>query len=451
MLLALSLFMSYPDVVTSMVSYIANVTITPHSLPHAFISYRSNTGLNLLSSPKERTWNGTAWSTLETEMTSTGASVLWVRTAYCPVPSRRYEKIVVTLSNDAFIDVSVWNGSSWEITNNIGQVNTAADVYQSFDVAYEKTSSRAILVYAVSSSDSTKDLAYRIWNGTVWSNEAYIDDPGHGSQANYRWVELESNPTSGLNEVALIAVDQTNADCNGWIWNGIAWGNFQELENNLAAVRSNKLIGVAYEQSSGQAMFVWGDSGFMDSRKFNGTAWENELPAISITSTNNVRWISIKSEPTSNQLMVITIDGGDDLNSVFWNGTVWNSPVEHDTSVTHIDSRCADFDWESSGSTGLLVWSTATGSVSYKTFSAPSTWSGSFTLSNPATHPWIQLRRSPVGGDAKILGVTLNGNQDLFGFEWSGSVLIFETTAFTTDTATVAYECFDIAFQSYAV
>ena len=451
MVLALFISMSYPVVVTSMVPYTATVVITPlsPSYAHAFVSYRSNTGLNLLTSPKERTWNGSVWSSPESEMTTTGATVLWVRTAYCPLPSRSYEKIVATLSNDAYLDVFVWNGSSWEATNNIGQVNSAADIYQSFDVAYETTSGRAILVYAVLSSDATRDIAYKIWNGTAWSNEAYIDDTGHGTHANYRWIELESNPNSSLNEIAMIAIDQTNADCNGWIWNGNAWGNFQELENNLAAVRSNKLMGVAYEQSSGQAMFVWGDSGFIDSRKFNETAWENELPAISISSTSNVRWISIKPDPRSNQLMAITIDGGNDLNSVFWNGTAWGSPFEHDTAVTHIDSRCADFDWDPSGNTGLLVWSTATGSVSYKTFLAPSTWSGSSIVSNPAAHPWIQLRRSPENGDTKILGATLNGNQDLFGFKWSGSTLIFEATAYTADTATIAYECFDIAFQLF--
>ena len=450
MLLALSLFMSYPAIVTSMVSYIATVAISPLSITNAFISYRSNTGLNLLSSPKERTWNGTAWSTIETEMTSTGASVLWVRAAYCPVPSRGYEKIVVTLSNDAFLDVSVWNGSSWKTTNNIGQVNTGADVYQSFDVAYEKTSGRAILVYAVSSSDSTRDLAYRIWNGSVWSNEAYIDDLGHGSHANYRWVELDSNPDSGLNEVALIAVDQTNADCNGWIWNGSAWGNFQQLENALAGVRDCKCMGVAYEQNSSEAMFVWCYNTYIESRKWNGTGWEDELPAIAV-STLNVRWISLKADPASNQLMAITIDGQSDLNSVRWNGSAWDSPIEHDDDVTNTDRRCADFAWEPSGDQGLLVWSTALGSVAYKTFTAPSTWSQTQTASNPSGHPWIQLRTNPkyIDGDVKILGATLNGNNDIFGFRRNGSTLAFESSSFTTDTTITGYECFDIAFQLF--
>lgn len=444
---SLAFFLFMVPIVHSLVTYMATVVVVPISHAHAFISYSSNTGVNLLNSAKERTWNGTLWSAPEAEMPSAGASVRWVRAAYCPISSRAYEKMVVTLSSDAYLDAFVWNGSSWVVTNNIGQVNSAASGYQSFDIAFETSSGRAMLVYAILSSDASRDLAYRIWNGTAWSNEAYIDDAGHGTQANYRWVEVESNPNSSLNELALIAIDQSNADCNGWIWNGSVWGHFQELENGLAAVRDNKLMGLAYEQSSGQAMFIWGYSGYMESRKFNGTSWENELPAISITATSNVRWISLKPDPVSNQLMVVIIDSGDDLNSVFWNGTLWGSPVEHDDGVTHPGSRCADFDWEPTGSKGLLVWSTAQDSVSYKTFTAPSTWGSSSTASNPAGHPWIQLRRSSRNADVKILGATLNGNQDLFGLKWDGATLTLETTAFTTDTGTVAYECFDIAFQ----
>jgi len=427
----------------------ANETSAKVSLTHArAISYRSNTGTNLLNSPKERTWNGTAWSASETEMPTAGSNVLWIRAAFCPISSRYYEKTIVTLSSDGYLDAYVWNGSSWKTTNNIGQVNTAAATYQSFDIAYESTSGDAMLVYALLSSDGTKDLAYRIWNGTDWSQEAYINDPGHATHANYRWVELESNPTGGSNEIALIAIDETNADCNGWIWNGDVWGNFQELENKLSNVRTNKLMALAYEQNSGEAMFVWAYSNYMESRKWSGTSWENELSPVNI-GTLSVRWIQLKADPTSNRLMAITIDGGYDLNSVYWDGSAWASPIEHDADITHIDRRSADFDWEPSGSKGLLVWSTATDSVSYRTFTAPSTWGSTSTASNPGTHPWIQLRMYPrdIDGAVKILGATLNSNFDLFGFRWNGTALTFEATAFTSDTTTTVYECFDITFR----
>jgi len=441
-----AIFLTMYPIAYSLVSYTATVVIMPLSFTRSFISYRSNTEVYLLNSPKERTWNGSAWSISETEMATAGSAVLWIRAAYCPNSSRRNEKIVVTLSSDDYLDAYVWNGSAWKVTNNIGQVNTAAGTYQSFDIAYEHTSGKVMLVYSVLSTDATRDLGYRIWNGTNWSNEAYIDDTGHSSHVNYRWVELESKPKNGFNEIALIAIDIPNSDCNGWIWNGNTWGNYKELENALAAVKDNKLMAVAYEQNSGKAMFAWGYNNYMESRRWNGTGWENELSAISL-GTLNVRWISMKADPASNRLMAIVIDGSSNLYSVYWDGNAWGSPVLHDDGVTHSDKRCADFDWEPIGSKGLLVWSTAQNSVSYKTFTAPSTWSDPSTASNPGGHPWIQLRRNPKNGDVKILGATLNSNQYIFGFKWNGSALTFEATAFTTDTTMIAYECFDIAFQ----
>ena len=446
------LFMLIPVVVSSTMLYTATVFITPLPPPyaHAFVCYRSNTGLNLLSSPKEKTWNGTAWSISESEMPNAESNILWVRAACSSIESRRYEKIVVTLSVDDYLDAYVWNGSSWEITGNIGRINSGASLYQSFDVAYEGASGRALLVYALLSSDGSRDIAYRIWNGSMWSDEAYIDDTGHSGAISYRWIELESNPAANSNEIALIAIDQTDADCNGWIWNGSAWGNFQQLENALAGGRDCKCMGVAYEQNSSEAMFVWCYNTYIESRKWNGTGWEDETPAI-VISTLNVRWISLKADPASNQLMAITIDGQSDLNSVRWNGSAWDSPIEHDDDVTNTDRRCADFAWEPSGDQGLLVWSTALGSVAYETFTAPSTWSQTQTASNPSGHPWIQLRTNPkyIDGDVKILGATLNGNNDIFGFRWNGSTLAFESSSFTTDTTITGYECFDIAFQLF--
>jgi hypothetical protein len=304
----------------------------------------------------------------------------------------------------------------------------------------------AVLVYALSSSNSTMDLAYRIWNGVFWSNEYYINDPTQSSNLNYRWIELESNPLSSSNEIGLIAVDQTNADCNAWIWDGTQWGNFQELENALSGIRDNKCISLAYEQISGKAMFGWCYSTDIQFRRWNGTSWESELPSISI-STLNVRWVALKADPQSNKILALTIDGQNDLNTVLWNGSAWGAPLEHDDDVTNIDSRCADYEWEPSGSKGLLVWSTSQDSISYKTFTIPDIWGSPSTVANPSGHPWIQLRRNhrfAYTGEPMIIGATLNGNNDLFGLTWDGNILRYESSAFTDDTGTRSYECFDI-------
>ena len=89
----------------------------------AFIAYRSSSGIDGLSSPKSRSWDGgkALWSE-ESEMPDAGSSVLFARVAYCPVQQRSFEKIVVALSEEGYLDAYVYDGSSWVTTNNLGQV-----------------------------------------------------------------------------------------------------------------------------------------------------------------------------------------------------------------------------------------------------------------------------------------------------------------------------------------
>lgn len=415
----------------------------------AFIAYASNTGSYTMSAPKGQTWTGSTWSNLE-ELETSGGTLRWVRVVHCPLISRYYEKIVVSLSSDEYLTAQVWNGNNWVVTDDIGKITAAGTDYRSFDIAYETTNGRAVLVYSVDSTNTARDLAYRIWDGSSWSTEAYIDDPGHGTNIQFRWVALRANPVSGSNELALIAINQSSGDCNAWIWNGSTWGNFLELESALSGVRDCECMAVAYESLSGKALFAWCAGSNIESRVWNGAAWEAELPAIAIT-TLNVRWVSIKPDPASNQIMALTMDGQSHLNTILWDGSSWATPLEHTTSLTHDTRRCADFEWEPSESKGLIVYSVASGSVTYKTYTAPATWGEASTPANAGTHPWIQLRRNPrdVSGDVKIFGATLNSNDDLWGFGWNGSTLTFEASAFTTDTTVTTYECFDLAVRPY--
>lgn len=455
MSLAVFFLMACPLVASSLVSYTARVVITPKL--SAFVYYRSNTQSYLLSSCKERMWNSSAWSSTEKELSNAGSAVQYVRAAYCPNYTRWYEKIVVTLSNDGYLDANVWNGNSWLVTNNIGYVGTTVNAYRSYDIAYESASGKAMLVYAIYSTDTTKDLAYKIWNGNQWSSEAYINDPST-SDIQYYWVHLASYPllTGRTNEIALIASEATTSRVNAWIWSGSSWGNNWELETSVSST-TYECISVEYEQQSGDAMFIWGyhaaggmgGTGYMQSRKWTGS-WGSELTQVSLGSVYPY-WFTLKADPASNRLMTVSVDSGSALNTIRWDGSAWTKDSAHDTSVDASSTRCADFSWEPSGSKGLLVWGTSSGSLSYKTFTAPSSWSGTSTKTAAGTHPWVQLRRNTrdVSDDAKILGAMLNSNYDLGALKWDGSTLTNMGDAiFTSDTTTTTFECFDIRFSN---
>ena len=433
-------------------SYVSAFSAT--SKTDAFIAYRSNTSSGL-SFPKSRLWDGDtgAWGS-ESEMATAGSDIRWVRTAVCPISERALEKIVVTLSDDGYLNAYVWDGTSWNVTNYIGYVGTTANAYKCFDIAYETTSGKALLVYGISSTDTARDLAYKTWTfGTGWSSEYYIDDTEHTTNIQYYWVELASNPTSGSNEVTMVALDGTDSDGNGWVWNGSSWGSIYELDATVSTT-TRECVAVAYESQSGRAWTGVGsgtNASMFSMRSQTGGIWNATKESPNVGGTPY--WCTLKSDPASNQLMLISVDSGSDLNTVYWSGDGdWSAPIEHDASVDYNAYRCADFAWEPTGGKGLLVWGTLSGSISRKTFTAPSTWGSAATVNYTGTKAWIQLRTNTrtVGGDAKILGAVLNSAFDIGAISWDGTAFtIISEATFTADTTIITYECFEMEFNIF--
>lgn len=449
---AIFLFMSSIIVVYGTVSYAATVVIAP-KIPIAFAYYRSNSGSNLLTSCKERIWDGSSWSS-EEQMPSSGSSIRFVRVAICPLKSRWKERVVVTLSADGYLDAYVWNGSSWLVTNNIAYSGTTANAYRCFDVAYEKASGRALLVY--SRGTATNEIGYKIWDGVSWSSEQLLNLP-YTTGVVY-WIALATAPgtrsgTVDDNEIAMIYID-ANVNVHGYIWTGSAWSGMGAtgVWDNTAAIATEECIAVGYEQVSGRAVFVWGDSVATNNyyRIWNGSTLGAITP-LQISAQGGVtNWVTLKSDPASDGLLYMVIDSGYNLNTAYWSGSAWTVHSEHDAAVDTHARRCADFEWEPSGGKGLLVWGTSSGSLSFKTFTVPSTWSSASTITAAGRHPWVQLRRNTkVTDNVRILGAMLNSNNDLGALKWDGSTLTnLGDSAFTSDTTVVAYECFEIAFSN---
>jgi len=406
----------------------------------AVIGYRSSTGTYGLSSPKVRTWNGTVWLS-ERELPSAGSPVRFVRAAYCPLAARYYEKIVVTLSEDGYLDAYVWNDTAWIVTNNIGLTATSTPSSRMFDIEYEKTSGEALLVYS---------KGYRIWNGSAWSGETLYNITSPPTDV--RWIALAQNPTSGSDKIALIALDKSKL-VYGLIWNGSQFSGLKLL--GTAPSETKECIAVAYESTSGYATFVWaGADRYSYSRQWNGSAWDALPTRINLNGGTTLDvWLSLKADPVSDKLMLLDVDDAEDLNTAYWNGSSWTVTLDHDTAVDTKASRCADLGWEPSGSKVLMVWGTSTSKLSYKTWTPSGGWSSENTITKEiaGTHPWVQLRRNSLSTvPTKILGATLDSNVDLGSLRWDGTTLTSTAGAFTTDTGVTSYECFEVEFQKFA-
>ena len=259
----------------------------------AFIAYRSSSGVDQLSSPKSRSWNGdTAVWNAESEMPSVGNSVLFTRVAYCPVQQRSFEKIVVTLSEEGFLSAYVYDGTSWVTTSNIGQVWMSLPTLATrpYDVAYESVSGEALLVYETVVGGGTKDLAYRTWSlRTGWSQERYYDDPDHPSKIAVTYVELTSVPNS--DKIGVAYIDSSNGNANAMVWDGTVFGNFVELTGSVS-ISTEECVSIASE-TSGAIVAVAGEGQFIKWSRFT-TSW-SPVAVFDINSgaTSPMNWLKL--------------------------------------------------------------------------------------------------------------------------------------------------------------
>ena len=434
----------------------AKVTSTETQPTGAFISYRDST--NSLDTPKTRTSEDGSWNS-QGELSSSGSPIRLVRSITCPILDRLTEKIVVTLSDDGYLDAYVWDGNAWTVTNDVGNPGTGVNSNRCFDVVYEKTSGRALLVYSTGSTSN--EIGFRIWTaGSGWGSEQLLDLPYTSGKV--RWVSLaaSSGARSGAaddNEVSLMYVD-SKKDVFGYIWTGSDWSDMgaTSVWDNSAATYSEECIAVAYEQTTGESMFIWADSVSTD---FYYRIWDGSTLSantlLNIGTAGGIgNWVTLKADPGSDDLFLLSVDGGSDLNTAYWNGSSWLVHLEHDNKVDTNARRCADFAWEPIGGKGLLVYGTTNGEITYETFEAPNVWTGPTNVAmGTKAHHWVQLQTNPrvVPGDVMILGAVLEANTlNLGAISWDGTTFSIQgASTFSSDVGKVNYESFSLAFEQH--
>jgi hypothetical protein len=215
------------------------------------------------------------------------------------------------------------------------------------------------------------------------------------------------------------------------------------------------MLAVNYEVTTGQAMWIWGDSVATHQyyRTWDGSTLSAATDLAMANEGGIVAYLTLQANPTNDDFILTVIDAQADLNTAYWSGSAWTvSAVEHDSDVDFISERCADCAWESDGSDALLVWGTATGTISWQKFTAPDTWTATLTPSYSSTKHWVQLRTNPrsVGGDAMIMGAVSNTAEDIGCIIWDGTTFtVVSEASFTAAITASAYECFDLKFANF--
>lgn len=384
-----------PGGTTSLVTLTSRLTnwlaaLTPTTTPGPIMMAYSKT----TTTPYYRIWNGTSWSTESLAQAVTGN----INYVVLKSSRTRNEAILGVQTSTGGVYTQVWNGTSWSAPVLVG---TGPTTTRTFDIAYEKNSDQAVIAYSPTAASA--DFAYRTWDGTTLSAATTVTAPP--TTGAVRWMELKQNPLSTSDEISMIMVDG-NADIYGMAWTGSTWSDMGVTVawDISAAATTKKTIDVEYEQTSGEALFMWGDSVATDQhyRPWNGTAL-GTTEVLDIPAQEGIsEWLQMAARPSSNEIIVGVQDAAADLNTRKWSGTAWDTTTqhaEHSAAVENITSRTFDIVYETTPANAgkaWLLWGNGT-TVSKKQWSGTA-WGTASTLTSSDDTSFIKLRADPVSG-----------------------------------------------------
>ena len=416
--------------------------------PKAMVAYSNTTAY-----PDYRMYE-LIWSAeRKVSLSSTGGTqIVEVRGEYNPVSIMRDTTVVVSLNTGGYIDAYTYDGSTWTMTN-LGRIGTSVTAgTRPFDVAYENSTGRAMVVYNMQGTDATKDLAYRIFDGRNWSAEAYIQDTTTGKQT-YYWVQLASKMVGGSTEIAMVGLNSVFY-ANAWIWSGSSWGTMKALNTSTKLVTSASYEGcaIAYEYTSGNIIALSSSGKNVRYYRYTGT-WsaEVDLPMGSGPGGGNINFLTLKSHKvaSSNEMMLLSLDSAIDAIARYWSGSSWGVAIVLDNSMNIATRRCIDGDWEPTGAQFIAVGGdSAIAAISYKTWTPAGGWvpstSGTWSPFSGLTtaQDWVQVRTNLKAADPQVLIGTLDSGSDLVITTWTGSAMANQIEATATSLRT--FEAFDI-------
>jgi Domain of unknown function (DUF2341) len=315
-----------------------SVRIASAALDEVMVAY----GEGVVTTPRYRIWDGTAWSA-EASAQSVGGTVQWVKTAAATTRDE-YVLGVQDAVND--VNVQIFNGTTDTWGNLVEVITTIPDnTRRGFDVAYETTSSDALIVYC-----NGTDAAYRVWNGTSWSAQTTITT---ASANNCNYISLASDPVS--DEIIMVTRDTSAGatDYEALVWSGSAWGN--SITGGSIVDTNNEGMAVEYEESGGQAIvvvangagnsFVW--------TTWNGTEWST---AATQAVGNDFQWATLKADQGSDSMALCYMDTDADVGVVRWNGESWAANQEIETTSNADTGRAISCEFETTaGRDGYIM------------------------------------------------------------------------------------------------
>jgi hypothetical protein len=289
---------------------------------HFDIAYEGNSGDVIVvfgdgtSQLKFRKRVSGTWDTLNGNAGSALANFpKWVVAKSSPVN----DDIFVAVNTQATTLTAMrWDGTA----NTWGNQNTTTTPpmsrdYQCFDIAFERSTGHALLIWGPNSSSLLYKKFTTSWQSEITAYSGLVDK--------IRWVVAEGNrrnPSS--NEIAVgMSADNNNYEFGAWT--GSSW--VTRPSSISAADKDNRGISVGFDRSNDKAMFVFATGAVKKQMSWRTWTSEGGFSSITLQSgvSDDIRWIQLRPDPLSNKIMVLYYDRSGDLFHRVWDGSSWSS------------------------------------------------------------------------------------------------------------------------------
>lgn len=283
-------------------------------------------------------------------------------------------------------------------------------------------------------------IKYRTWGVPQWSAEKSVTNVGNTPA----YMVLRSNPKS---PEMIMAISDNDYNLNVQTWNGLSWASTTKLVNRLNSYKE-KSFDISYEQSSGNAVVVFTD--WYNNRrvprytKWNGLSWSSDSPVDSNVYSNkgNVAWIRLESNPSSDEMVLVTLDDKKYMSAQVWNGNSWGNAISLTSSAITSNYQCFDVIYEQGTGRAMVVWADSR-SIKYRIWSGNS-WGREQNLYSVNNAYWLKLAADPSSNNL-ILAYQDSSNA-VYAFSWSGSSWS-SRQSIGSNTGSNARRSMDVAFE----
>ena len=377
--------------------------------------------------PRYRIWNES--NDFGAELVDAGTLdglVTWTVTRGC---HERDEIIVGTEDDSLSVNVQIYtNEIGWHDSLKVSS-SIENSAYRAFDISYEDISGDALIVYENSNDPGNNDVAYRIWNGTGYSNEIILDT--NMSNGEVYWVELI--PKRGTDDIMLLVHNNIN-NLYAVPWNGTDFDASKGvLLSNSTTSNIEQNFAFAWEESSGEGLAAFDEGN-------NITFWEYSpgaphwLFSETIDLGENLDGVRMCSDPTSDYIGIIAQDYGNDVHVRIWEtNQIRNSYPGEDAETESNGYYNANFDcaWDKGGETVLFAYVDYNSlNMSYFNFTkATNSWSvaninEALTSVNFASDDIKSLRFVEHPTTNEIMVVAIDLLEDVSAIRWNGSSFV---------------------------